>query len=92
MVESWITHAERLVNKLKGTTFSGTIPDDVKMGTLEIAKRISTNQMIEDGAFEANNKSTPERKPLIDDDVFAMINVVDENFFGKAYARSDADT
>ena len=89
VVESWISQAERLVNKLKGGSCSGTIthlteptgdaPDYIA-GTLMIAKNIAHNQMIDDGIMDRNNP--PNRVPLIDDDVLIALNIADKNFYG----------
>jgi predicted alpha/beta hydrolase family esterase len=90
VVESWISQAERLVNKLKGHTCTaglithtaeatGEGPEFVA-GTLMIAKHIAHNQMIDDGIMDRNNP--PNRVPLIDDDVLIAMNIQDKDFFG----------
>lgn len=46
-VEEAITNAEKFVNAYIGTTFTGTIPDDIELVTKMIAKIFLDNFMIE---------------------------------------------
>lgn len=84
VVESWITQAERIVNKIKGQTFTGTIPDDVIMATTEAAARIANNQMALDKVEGF------ERVELIDDDLIFMATPKDSNFYSYGIARDDS--
>ena len=54
-LEAVITQAERYINVLLGQSFSGTIPDGVKLVTLEIAKKIMHNTLLLDGKVDRNN-------------------------------------
>jgi hypothetical protein len=88
IIEAWITQAERIVNKLKGTTYSVTIPDDVVTATLEISMRIAHNRLLMDGHFFNQDA---QRLPLVDDDIFLLAANSDKDFYAYGYARADGD-
>jgi hypothetical protein len=51
-VEATISQAERWVNEYCGQSFTGTIPDGVTFATLEMAKFLMNQQMVDDGHLE----------------------------------------
>jgi len=69
-VDAQISLAERNVNGIKNTSYSGTIPDDVKSATLLMAKRIMSNLILEFGY------GSPEQEliKVIDDIVLGLLS------------------
>ena len=68
-VEAQISLAERNVNGIKNTSYSGTIPDDVKSATLLMAKRLMNNLIIEFGYGSEGD----ELVEVIDDIVMGLL-------------------
>ena len=56
-VEAKITIAERIVNGLVGTTYTGTIPDRIVAATTIIAAQLMRNSLIQNG-YDVDNKQT----------------------------------
>ena len=54
-VEDTITNAEYFINTYVGTTFTGTIPDGIKLATKMIAKIYMDNDMIEKNIGEISD-------------------------------------
>jgi len=59
VVEANISLAERNVNKIKRTSYTGTIPDDVVAATLLMAKRLMNNLIIEFGYGSEGEQIVP---------------------------------
>lgn len=70
VVEANISLAERNVNKIKRTSYSGTIPDFVKSATLLMAKRLMNNLIIEFGYGSEGE----EQVKVIDDVVLGILS------------------
>jgi hypothetical protein len=87
VIESWISQAEVLVNQATGSTYTGTIPTNIKYGTMAIAKRVANNQMADDGMM-VNNQLIP-KQALLDADVLMMISKVDKDFYASGVQGSD---
>ena len=87
VVEAWITQAEVLVNKIDGSSYTGTIPENIKQATLAIAKRIAMNQMADDGLKVGGNAI--QKQNLVDNDIILMVNKLDKDFYASGVQGSD---
>jgi hypothetical protein len=58
-VEAKITIAERIVNGLIGTTYTGTIPDRIVAATTIIAAQLMRNTLIRNGHLDPRNPDKP---------------------------------
>ena len=67
-VESCISQAERLLNTLTGSSFTGTIPDGIVYCTIEIAVKKLWNLLIENG-YETGDKW----EDFLDDEIKGII-------------------
>ena len=70
VVEANISLAERNVNKIMKTSYTGTIPDYVKSATLLMAKRLMNNLIIEFGYGSEGE----EQVQVIDDLVMGLLS------------------
>ena len=68
VIEAQISNAERIVNGIKRSSYTGTIPDDVEAATYILSQRLMNNMIIEYGyGFEG------EIKVQVIDDVIIKI-------------------
>lgn len=69
VVEDKITDAEKFINGYVGTTFTGTIPDDIELLTKKIAKIFLDNYMYEE---KIGNYAAMEGKQ----EILSMVDIV----------------
>ncbi len=82
-VNSWITQAEKVINKIKGRSsndpYTAPIKDSISAACLEITKRIAQNKFTVDKYWGKDGKMPP-LFPLVDDYIMILLDGNDGEF------------